>query len=281
MTRVRTNAESFCPLCKSNNNILLHKNHIALFKCRECGIIFNNTYQNIDYNDDYFLGQYKEQYGKTYIEDFDNIYAASLRRIQKILQLKRDVKITGYSLLDIGSAMGFFLKAALDSGIKDVLGVEVSVFASKYCLEKLKINVINSSFSNISLKKQFDIISAWYFVEHSYDPLSVFRKIFDLLNTNGVFAFSIPSFFGPQYSFNRAEWFKMHPVDHRINFSPVTVKKFLKRLGFKKIFIFPGGIHPERIISENSVFYKPFTKVYSACSGLVSFSDTIEIFALK
>lgn len=274
-------AESFCPLCKSHNNNILYDNHLALFKCRECGIIFNHTYQNIEYNDDYFLGQYKEQYGRTYIEDFDNIYAASIRRLKRILQLTKESDPGKSSLLDIGSAMGFFLKAAVDSGIRDVLGIELSGFASKYCSEKLKINVTNSSFSDISLKKQFDIITAWYFVEHSYDPLSVFRKIFDLLNTNGIFAFSIPSFFGPQYLFNRAEWFKMHPVDHRIDFSPVTVKKFLKRLGFRKIFIFAGGIHPERIISENSVFYKPFTKVYSACSRWFSFSDTIEVFALK
>ena len=37
------------------------------------------------------------------------------------------------SLLDIGSAMGFFLKSALDRGICNLLGIEISPFAADYC----------------------------------------------------------------------------------------------------------------------------------------------------
>jgi len=272
-------SESQCPLCLSGGAKEIYENHISLFKCRGCGIIFNGKHRQLDYNDDYFTNQYKNQYGKTYIEDFNDIYAVSKHRIKRILNIKKDIDKS--RLLEIGSAMGFFLKAALDSGIKDVLGIEISGYAAKYCSEKLQINVINSSFNDSDFKGQFDIISAWYFLEHVYDPLTVITTIFNSLNINGIFAFSAPSFFGPQYLFKRIEWFSSHPEDHRIDFSPKSVKKFLKRKGFRKVFIFPGGIHPERVISGDSIFFKPFKKIFTGISRLLSFSDTIEVYAIK
>jgi 2-polyprenyl-3-methyl-5-hydroxy-6-metoxy-1,4-benzoquinol methylase len=271
--------ESQCPLCLSREVKEIYENRISLFKCRECGIIFNDKYHTLNYDDSYFTSQYKEQYGKTYIEDFENIYAASIRRINKILKIKKD--IGNACLLEIGSAMGFFLKAALNSGIKDVLGIEISGYAAKYCAEKLQISVINSSFNDVKLNGKFDVIAAWYFLEHSYDPLNTVTSIFNSLNTGGIFAFSTPSFFGPQYLFNRDEWFRTHPADHRIDFSAKSVKKFLKNIGFRNVFIFPGGIHPERVIRGNSLFFKLFKKSYIVISRLFSFSDTIEIYAVK
>jgi SAM-dependent methyltransferase len=273
------NSGSQCPLCFSREVKEIYENHISLFKCRECGIIFNCKYRQLDYNDDYFTDQYKKQYGKTYIEDFENIYAASKRRINRILKIKKDIGKA--RLLEIGSAMGFFLKAARDSGIIDVLGIEISGYAVKYCSEKFQINVINSSFNDADINGKFDIIAAWYFLEHAYDPSDVITAIFNSLNINGIFAFSAPSFFGPQYLFKRTEWFISHPEDHRIDFSPKSVKKFLKRTGFRKVFIFPGGIHPERVIGGDSLFFKPFKKIFTGISRLLSFSDTIEVYAVK
>jgi SAM-dependent methyltransferase len=272
-------SESECPLCFSKENKEIYDDHISLFSCRRCGIIFNGRHRQLEYNDDYFTGQYKNQYGKTYIEDFENIYAVSKRRISRIINIKKDIYKA--RLLEIGSAMGFFLKASQDSGIKDILGIEISGYAAKYCFEKFQINVINSSFNDADIKGKFDIISAWYFLEHAYDPLSVIRTIFNSLNTSGIFAFSTPSFFGPQYLFNRTEWFTAHPPDHRIDFSPGTVKKLFKDIGFRKIYVFPGGIHPERIIRKESVFFKLFAKIFNIFSGWFSFSDTIEVYAVK
>ena len=268
-----------CPLCLSGRTEEIYENHISLFKCRSCGIIFNATHRLLEYDDSYFTSQYREQYGKTYLEDFKNIYAASIRRINRIIKLKKDIGSS--RLLEIGSAMGFFLKAALDSGIKDVLGIEISGFAAKYCAETFHINVINSSFDETELNGKFDIIAVWYFLEHSHNPLEVVKSIFNSLNNGGIFAFSAPSFFGPQNLFSRNEWFSTHPEDHRIDFSPNVVKKFLKRIGFRKIIVFPGGIHPERIIRADSIFFRPFSKVYSGISRLLSFSDTIEVYAVK
>lgn len=271
-----------CPACKSVNNSTIYNDHIHLVKCLDCGVIFNNTHQTFDYDDTYFTTQYKEQYGKTYIEDFNNIYNSSLRRLNRIFKLlKTEKKPWELRLLDIGSAMGFFLKAAQDNGLKEVSGIEISKYASDYCKNELQINVINSPFHEAELKGIYDIITAWYFIEHCHDPHSIIETIFNSLNHKGIFAFSMPSFFGPLYCFRRDDWYKTHPKDHRIDFTPFRVKKNLRKVGFSRVFVYPGAIHPERLISDHSVFYKPFEFFYTGISRPLSFSDTMEIFAVK
>ncbi|MBN2042150.1 MAG: class I SAM-dependent methyltransferase [Spirochaetes bacterium] len=272
----------FCPACKSLKNSTIYKDHLHLIKCLDCGVIFNNTHQALDYNDTYFTTQYCAQYGKTYAEDFDNIYRNSLRRLDTIFKLlKSRIDPAALRMIDIGSAMGFFLKAAKDKGLEHVSGIEVSKFASDYCKSKFHINVINAPFDEAGLKGMYDIITAWYFIEHCSDPAAVVKKIFDSLQTGGIFAFSVPSCFGPLYIFNRDEWAGTHPEDHRIDFSPLTVRRFLKKTGFSRISVYPGGIHPERLIPGGFFLSKPVKILYTGISRCLSFSDTMEIFAVK
>lgn len=267
-----------CPLCDSSRSRALRND--VLRRCGNCGVIFNTQYRALDYDDSYFTADYRKQYGRTYEEDFENIYRLSLGRIKRISALSDRGDISGLSLLDAGSAMGFFLKAALDSGIKKVTGLEISGFASKYCREKFGIKVINSSFEDAEPGK-FDIITGWYFLEHCREPLKTAQKIYNMLHDGGVFAFSLPSSFGPQYFFSNDEWLKSHPADHIVDFSPAAARRFLKLIGFSKIKIFPGGIHPERIISQDSLMFRPFSILYTLISRITSFSDTIEVYAKK
>lgn len=234
------------------------------------------------YDDKYFLGDYRSQYGKTYEEDKDNLYALASRRLDEILKIwKHNTGKTCKSLMDLGSALGFFLKTAYDSGIKNLLGVEISGYAAGYCKNNFNIPVINSSFNDAEIPKKSDIITAWYFLEHCEDPLEAVSRIYNLLEPDGIFAFSTPSFFGPLFVFNRAEWARLHPSDHRIDFSPKTVRRFLKKAGFRRIIIKISGVHPERILSRDSFFYMPFSLIYSEISRIFKFSDTIEVFAIK
>jgi 2-polyprenyl-3-methyl-5-hydroxy-6-metoxy-1,4-benzoquinol methylase len=268
-----------CPVCLSDKSIRISD---KLHVCRSCSIAFNSKFEPKHYDNGYFLSEYEKQYGKTYIEDYDAIYAISkkrLKKIEKYIQIKKNR--AGLSLLDVGSAAGFFLKCARDLGFNNVTGVEISEFASSYCQREFHIPVIQESFDVLTFQNRFDIISAWFFIEHCEDPKRTIFKIFDSLNPGGVFAFSGPSIFGPLFKFNRNVWIDTHPSDHRIDFSPRFVNAMLKECGFKKIFIKPAGIHPERIISGGSALLKPFSIIYKIFSRATAFSDTIEVYAIK
>ncbi len=184
-------------------------------------------------------------------------------------------------LLDIGSAHGFFLKAARDSGFGDVSGVEISAEASAYCRERFGITVTNSGFDDFSTDRQFNVITAWFFIEHLHDTGAAIERIVFMLAPGGILALSVPSFFGPLFLFHRKEWCASHPVDHRIDLSPQTVRSALKVLGFSKIRTFPGGVHPERVIPADSPFFRIFKPFYGFISAGLSFSDTLEVYGEK
>ncbi|MCL1865286.1 MAG: class I SAM-dependent methyltransferase [Spirochaetes bacterium] len=265
-----------CPICKINSNIRISAD---LYKCSLCNLIFNINFKSLSYNRDYFITEYESQYGKTYIDDFENIYGSSKVRLKKILKLienKNDL-----SILDIGSAAGFFLKAAKDYGIKKLKGIEISHFASEYCKTNFFIDIIVSSFEDIETDEKFDIITSWFFIEHLPEPLDGLKKIYNMLNKGGVFAMSVPSFFGPMFCFSKNQWIASHPKDHTIDLSPCSAKKILKTIGFKKIKIKICGYHPERVVRRDSIFFRPFEALYRLFSYITKFSDTIEIYAVK
>lgn len=253
----------------------------SLRYCPSCSVSYNAAYRPLDYDDRYFLDEYQKQYGKTYEQDFPSIYNLSQQRLIKLLKHFPGKEYQGLRLLDIGSAMGFFLKAASDMGIGEVMGVEISRYASEYCSRTFGFSVINEAYSPDTIQGQFDIITAWYFIEHCPDPVRVIKELYGKLKPAGMLAFAVPSIFGPQYIFHKRAWAAEHPADHRIDFSPVSLKKVLKNAGFKKVFFSPGGFHPERIVPRESVFFGVFTCFYRYFSQRLSFSDTIEVYAVK
>jgi SAM-dependent methyltransferase len=268
-----------CPICSSPSTLLISDN---LYSCGICGITFNTAYAVKSYSDTYFLDEYRNQYGKTYIEDYDNIYALSSSRLSAIFNyLPNKSRRSDLSILDIGSAAGFFLACARDMGIGSVTGIEISDYASTYCLEHFKIPVIRSSFADVTLTSTYSIITAWYFIEHTADPVAMMEKIHHSLTPGGVFAFSVPSIFGPLFVFNRERWVRTHPTDHYMDFSPRGIKKILTGLGFSNIHVKAAGIHPERIFNPQSLLFRPFALLYGSVSRLISFSDTMEVYAIK
>jgi cyclopropane fatty-acyl-phospholipid synthase-like methyltransferase len=184
-------------------------------------------------------------------------------------------------VLDIGSALGFFLKAAGDLGAENVVGVEISAFASNYCKKKFGYKTINLSFEDFTAQEKYDVITTWFFIEHCEDVFGVMKKIYNMLNDGGVFACSLPSIYGPQFIFEKEKWSSEHPIDHKIDFSPKSICKILKAYGYSKIRIKSSGFHPERIIKKSNFLYFPFCFVYKCFTKITGFSDMMEVYAIK
>lgn len=265
-----------CPVCNGQEFKNISTN---LLLCKKCRILFNTEWAPVSYSKDYFISEYTAQYGKTYIEDFDNIYALASTRLDKIF---RHIPFKPQlSILDIGSAAGFFLKAAQDRGVKNLTGIEISGFASSWCRDNFNIDVFNTPFDIAPLNKRYSIITAWFFLEHTPDPLSTLEEIHLHLEDNGILALAIPSWFGPLFFLQRKLWIKTRPVDHKIDVSPGSVKKMLNYADFEILSINRCGYHPERIIKKESFLYPLFEPLYNVFTRITSFSDTIEVYARK
>ncbi len=253
--------------------------------CSRCGVVMNTAYTEASYPDTYFTDEYRNQYGRTYEEDFDALYQFSIGRVETINRVINKYRIAVQSVCDIGCALGFFLKACIDrlETTKECRydGVEASSYAAAYCTGHYGVPVFNGLFSDYHPEKQFDLVTAWYCLEHMKDPVKAIGRIYSLLNTPGIVSFSLPSAYGPRRTFHPAEYFQAFPSDHSLDFTPSSVRLVLKAAGFSDIIIRPASIHPERVLHADSPLYPFFAPAYSIFSRITGFSDTMEVFALK
>ena len=107
-----------------------------------------STDSRVQYEADYFGSEYKAQYGRTYLDDFDSIKAQGLRRAAEIRALLGRGKPS--SLLDIGCAYGPFLAAAKDLGFEPY-GTDISKSALEHVKEKLGLQLPHNKKSKIWL----------------------------------------------------------------------------------------------------------------------------------
>ncbi|MCX8124162.1 MAG: class I SAM-dependent methyltransferase [Spirochaetes bacterium] len=222
------------------------------------------------------MKEYTEQYGKTYEDDYESIYTAALFRLKLIKKfLGKD--LSQKSLLDIGCALGFFCKAAQDIGFGIVEGLEISHYAASYCKSKFDIPVHVTGFEQFTSKRKYDVITAWFVIEHFVDPYARLLQIYNMLEDKGIFACSLPSYFGPLFYRHREQWILSHPQDHRIDVAPWSVKKILKNIGFFYVRCFPSGYHPERC----GAIAQKYKNLYVKLSNYLCFSDTILVIAVK
>jgi 2-polyprenyl-3-methyl-5-hydroxy-6-metoxy-1,4-benzoquinol methylase len=274
-------------------------------RCPRCGIVYMNRLNEppIEYAREYFFEFYKNQYGKTYLEDFPHLVAMGKRRLKLISSLLAGRnKGTRPRLLDIGCAYGPFLKAASDAGF-DPVGFEAASDAASYVSRELKFPVIQGFFPPESIPEEtggsslsytgvpcslqnesFSVLTLWYVIEHFREPKLALKEANRLLKPGGVLAFATPSFRGISGLKSVRLFLQNSPADHWTVWSPGICGSLLKRGGFslKKIVVI--GHHPERFPLLGRLFKKtegPLYRLFLSLSRLFYLGDSFEIYAVK
>lgn len=283
LTEVIDKSSPAVPLCQNccsvNSDLVYRSNKWNMFHCNKCGLFYLETFlpNENTYADDYFLAEYKQQYGRTYEEDREKIRALAAPRLKIISKY-----VKSGTLLDFGAGLGFFAEYARENGFSPVC-YDISEYACSYIKEKLNIE---SKCGNQSLLERnsdkFDVISSFYVIEHVND----FKKLLFLFAThlrkNGVLALATPN--GSGYSVKRkfSQYAEKHPDDHVFIFTPALLKNELKKSGFKKIKIRITGIHPERMFKSKFLLKnKFFLKLINLYARIFKLGDTFEIYAQK
>ena len=292
-----------CPVCGSEAG----KRSIARFsertyrKCKKCGVIFMDRIKEppVEYEREYFFEHYKQQYGKTYLEDFDNIKSAAKRRL-KTIKTFLHTESKNPALLDIGCAYGPFLAASREEGFFPA-GIDPAEDAVRYVQEKLNIPAVHGFFPHCSLptanysplaangslptanySQTYDVISLWYVIEHFRDCAPVLTEIRKLLKQGGILAFSTPSYSGISGHSSPGSFFSKSPADHWTIWSPKMCKKALAFAGFKVKKITISGHHPERfpLFGKFAKSKKsPLHWLLLAISKILGLGDTFEVYA--
>lgn len=280
-----------CPVCgkKDNADPVLERNVFRTYrKCSSCGmkyIAFTCEEKQREYSKDYFFQQYKDQYGKTYKEDFEHIKSQCDKRIENI---SRILALKEKSVLDIGCAYGPFLKAASDSSFK-AYGTDICDDAVEYVKNELGFQAVTSAFPEIDVNKAFgktgfSVVTMWYVIEHFQDLDSVLKKVSELVSKGGVFAFSTPNALGVSGRRNTHNFYVQSPSDHYSVWDFESAKKVMAKYGFKVVKTVSTGHHPERFpyVKKNGVKNGSFIwKCIMTLSRLKKLGDTMEVYCIK
>lgn len=275
---------STCPVCsKSENPVLERYMGKTYFTCTGCGMEYMVPFlkKKTEYSEDYFFTDYKKQYGRTYLEDFEGIKKIGSRRMKHINSLFLHKK-KGASILDIGCAFGPFLDAARDKGFKPY-GIDVYDKAVEYVESVLHIPARVCSIFDVTPEMFdlafFDTVTMWFVIEHFQDLHSLLVKINSLLSIGGIFAFSTPNGMGISRRKRAGRFFSMSPDDHFSVWNPVVARSILLKYGFTLRRVRITGHHGERFFNSTvPKVIKGAAHLYSRIRGL---GDTFEIYAEK
>jgi 2-polyprenyl-3-methyl-5-hydroxy-6-metoxy-1,4-benzoquinol methylase len=243
--------------------------------CRDTGVHFYRKAKSRDYGASYFLEEFKAQYKKTYYEDEPNLRSLARRR----LQVLEGFRTPGQTrLLEIGCAAGFFLSEAKDMGW-ETKGIEVSAPEVEFARNVLNLDVVNQSFTDFSEGGHFDVISAFFVLEHFPDQEAVWKKVFSLLNPGGFVFLALPSLFGPSFQTNPRDWFQTHPTDHFADYDPISLQKTFLKFRAEVVWKKPMSFHSGRDRGWRGSF--PWKFIYKPLASFSCYGDTMEVLAKK
>ena len=306
-----------CPACGKDysDNVVVRVEDKTVSYCPVCHLHYLSfiVKKQSDYSKSYFFDEYKAQYGKTYLEDFEYIKKLGLERMKhinsifdEVFQKKRELNIftTEKRLLDIGCAYGPFLEAAKMS-LWQPIGTDICKEAVEYVNNTLHIPAFTSAFpalpssfeyiykkhvtgsgyekATMPIENQsFLAITMWYVIEHFQDLDSVLERVSSLLIPGGIFAFSTPTISGITGKQSIYEFAKNSPQDHYSLFDAEEIEKLLEKYHFKVCKIVCVGHHPERFklpfkIKKDGIAWK----IIDAISRKRNLGDGMEVYCIR
>ena len=205
-----------------------------LAKCGKCGMVW----------DPFPHGDLKSVYGKNYFINenpkggyanyFEGMKINKKTFYERIKRIERKMAKKG-KMLDLGSALGDSLIAAKKLGWKEIMGVELSEFATKEARKKgldVKIGTLKSSRFP---QNHFDVVTIQDVIEHVEDPVSELKNVQKVLKPGGYAFIVTPDVSGFWSKILGSLWYHYKPGEHIMYFSQKSLKKALEVSGFKNI----------------------------------------------
>lgn len=269
--------QNSCLICESKNikDSIKLKDHshtgefFGVVQCCECGFNFTQ-----DAPDEESIGPYYKS--ENYISHSDiqkgfffKIYH-SVRNY--MLKKKRNLvcsqtKLNSGKLLDIGTGTGYFPNAMIEAGWK-AEGIEQDEKTRSYATSKFGFKVYGTSEFQKLPSEGFDAVTMWHVLEHVHDVDGYLKKIFSILNPNGILIVAVPNHKSFDQNHYKEFWAAWDIPIHLWHFNPYTMKNLLEKHGFKveKKIAMPFDAIYVSMLSEQ---YKSGSKIPGLLKGIV------------
>lgn len=185
-----------CPLCRSSTTGLKYAlTGYRIAVCPSCGFWFNDGFSGGGgddemFGEDYYRVRHREAFQRQFEDGSADpsapVYERWLKRIEAWTPAGR--------ILDVGSALGTFLKIAQQRGWRPQ-GVEISKFAADFCKRRHGIDVFNGDLQDFeAAPESFDAVTFWDSIEHVGRPRENLEKAAELLRGGGLMLLTTDNF---------------------------------------------------------------------------------------
>ncbi|HKS98931.1 MAG TPA: class I SAM-dependent methyltransferase [Rugosimonospora sp.] len=214
-----------CPLCGPRGR---HRPALGgtLRRCAACGFVWTAEVAAPPgqlYGESYYHGGGYEEY---FLERPRRFEAS--RRLRWLLSVDRPA-----SLLEAGSAGGFFVAAARRAGIA-ATGIDVSEVAARYARDHVGVSVHCGRFEEVSATVDpVEAVCAFHVLEHVEQPRAFLAAARSALVPGGLLALEVPNIASAAAGRMGVGWPGLQPRYHRWHFAPATLTALVRTSGFE------------------------------------------------
>jgi 2-polyprenyl-3-methyl-5-hydroxy-6-metoxy-1,4-benzoquinol methylase len=311
-----------CSLCSSTDSVFLFESRDRLHgigdtftyvRCAECGLVYMNPQvvpEDIEklYPPDYAPHSKKRK-------GIGPKIASLYHRISKIpiigyfpKQLM-NVKIAGgiyrslnrqSRILDVGCGSGAFLNSLRAGKGCEVFGVDISESAVGQAKSSFDLDIFKGTITEAPFPQaHFDLITAWWYLEHIPDPDPTIAKMSSLLKDNGCCIIGVPNFESFNARHFKDKWYHLDSPRHLCIWTPRTITRLLENhglavtkiiydktpwglLGSLQYLLYGDNINPKyRNRIRNSILLWILLLPWTILVSLLEKSDIMVVYARK
>ena len=262
---------------------------IDILRCKSCGHVFSSFRA-----DPHFAGYWGNE-----VAAGEHHYWSKARARMHRDFFERFIAGRSGRLLDMGSGLGFFLKAMAPYRDWDAHGCEISPAAVKYAREQLGLRkVVCSPLQDADLPRaSFDIITMWDVLDHILRPDPLLTHCHALLKNDGILFIRTPNVTTQLLRARVMQAVRgiqpgkkyLQASDHPHHYSMRSIRTLLQRNGFVDVaFIHLHPIGSESGTGWRAAFVSPIKnmsfqilRALAVCSGGYLNFDNLFVVARK
>jgi 2-polyprenyl-3-methyl-5-hydroxy-6-metoxy-1,4-benzoquinol methylase len=249
-----------CNLCGSGDSAFLYKASDRLHgiegtftyvRCKKCGLVYMNPQVVSEDTEKLYPADYAPH--STTEKGIGSKVRSLRNRIMKtpliasLVKGLMNVKIVDCvylklnqqsRILDVGCGAGSFLNTVRTDKACEVYGVDISEAAIREAKSSFGLDIFKGTVTEAPLPDAyFDMITAWWYLEHIHDPNATVARISSLLKNNGHFIVGIPNFNSFHAKCFKDKWYHLDCPRHLCIWTPYTITSLLEKHGLSVVKI--------------------------------------------
>lgn len=222
-----------CPITGGISRVYARKGDAVYFRDPRSGVIFLAERPRLEDMAAFVDAEYEAGVYRDYVDARELKLATMRRRLTPIR-----AHAPGPRLLDVGCGSGFFLEAALEAGF-EAEGIELSPVAIELARERVRSRITCGDVNTLLAAdaRQFDVVTAFDIIEHTFDPPSFLDDIARVLAPGGLLVISTPDTGHWLRPLMRSRWPMLQPDQHTFLFSRAAMRSLLAARGYQPVVV--------------------------------------------